>query len=137
MNKLDIIEVLLGTYRVYPKNRALEFGIIPRIRTSDGKLDPIGCAMLVPEEYEDVMGGFYAIIKEYRARNPYKLDHLSYPPKGLFHPRWDGHHCKFWYELQKFHDTNIYYTDTGLSLQGMVALKQLQEKWTPSNSPVK
>lgn len=134
--KLEIIDFILSIYTENPKNRAKEFGIIPRIKTSDGRCDPLGIALEEPDLYQRAMGiSVYKMINIYRTKYMNQFCHVAFGPEGVFKRWFRGHELKFWQELQEFHDDDSYFTDVGISLSGSVQRLQLKSKWASNNKP--
>jgi hypothetical protein len=51
---------------------------------------------------------------------------IIYGDKILFKPEYQGHRASFWMEIQKFHDDDENFTETGLSEEGKAFAKELR-----------
>jgi hypothetical protein len=134
LDKLQIIDILLGVFIDDPSKRALEFGKIGRYRTSDGKLSPLGMAMSPNALYYDVLGNVPRLVLTCKENYPGYMN-IKYFPLDLLKPEYRGHCISFWNDLERFHDTNELFTDKGLSELGEVRLYRLKTRWTLVKDP--
>jgi hypothetical protein len=65
--------------------------------------------------------------EEYEDRNP---KHEFMPkPDELVDERYKGHSAKFWLELQRLHDNNSHWNETGLTENGKIYVDGLKTSW--------
>lgn len=134
MDKLQIMDVLLYKYIQDPKNRAIQDGI-PRYVTCDNRKCPLGSVLKNKALYETFGNAFALISNAFNLLPGGSAKHVSYLPPGIVETYYDGHQTNFWNDLILFHDTDKFYTETGLSEEGKKYLNFLEQKWDGMKHP--
>lgn len=116
--KLQIIQETADYYSADPSRRAVDDGCCYYFL--DNKKCAIGRLSNIARKLEDVSQAYYTI-----------EDLLSekFSDKQIFKKEYQGHEVKFWSDLQNFHDSEKFWTKTGLSSKGRRRLQALKKKY--------
>ena len=87
--------------------------------TSDGKMCAVGRCMINPSQYLNKI--------------EINVETLDQSTKGgldtLLKEEYRGNGIGFWTDLQRLHDSSLYWTETGLSKSGQQYYDRLVERW--------
>lgn len=117
--KLQIIQETADYYSADPSKRAVNDGNCYYFSPDEQKC-AIGRLSKIPKKLEDVSRAYYTIEELLPAR---------FSDKQIFKKDYQGHEVKFWMDLQNFHDSNKFWTKTGLSAKGRNKLESLKKKY--------
>lgn len=131
MTKIDIItEILENTYGANPSLRGMN-GTAGCIYYNLGTGNKCAVGMCMNDEaikeYGNFWGNVFNLENEIttieNAKEALKLD-------VLLQEKYHGHEVDFWVAMQRFHDQNSNFTESGLSDMGVNRLKELKEKYS-------
>lgn len=122
--KLQIIEELFDNYYVKdPSKRAVSGRVCLYYEANTGNKCAVGMCML-NDETAKYHQEFYAT--DVASLNDYLVSEEEMRLDSILKEEYHGHDLDFWERVQKMHDRHYYWTEYGLSEQGLAKLEELK-----------
>lgn len=122
---MTTLEIINETVEYYSKDTsrraATKQGACFYFQISTGNMCAVGRCAILPEELDNSL---------FTTANIFLFRKLEISDEELFKPEYRGHSVEFWIDLQRLHDNNLNWNESGLSPRGKEQVVILKAKYS-------